>query len=254
MKKVMWLAAAFCLLTISTAIAQGPKMPSTGLSTSVDLGYVSKYVWRGIAFNPDPVFQPSITVSHPSGLSLNLWGSMDTTSIAGKSGDFTEADYTLNYAWEANGREMNLGLAYYSYPNTSDPSTSEVYMSMCLGGVFYPSITVYYDIDEAESYYLTLSAGKDCVTLWNKTPQVNLLASVGYGSSKHNSYYAGVDKSALTDATISAGMPYSLKNGMTLTPVVSYSIILDSGIKAAMKSAGVDRNNFYAGVTLSTSY
>ena len=53
MKKI-WLTAAFCLLAVSTATAQWPEEPSTGISTSVDLGYIGKYVWRGLTINPDP--------------------------------------------------------------------------------------------------------------------------------------------------------------------------------------------------------
>ncbi|MEN6371359.1 MAG: TorF family putative porin [Armatimonadota bacterium] len=249
------LTAAICLLLVSAAVAQEPELPSTGLSTSVDLGYVSQYVWRGIPFNTDPVFQPSITVSHPSGFSFNLWGSMDSTNIAGKSGDLTEADYTLNYAWEAKGREMNAGLSRYTYPNTSDSSTSEVFMSMCLGGPLAATLSANYDFDEADGYYLSLGVGHDCATAWQKAPKLGLSAKLSYGSNKFvKYYYAGVDKSALTDVLFSASMPYTMKNGMTFTPNASYSMIINSDIKDAMKAAGEDRNNFFAGVTLSTSF
>lgn len=258
MKKVtmtVCLTAVFCLLLVSAALAQEPELPTTGLSTSVDLGYVSQYVWRGIPLNTDPTFQPSITISHPSGFSFNLWGNMDTTNIAGKSGDLTEVDYTVNYAWEAEGRDMNIGVGHYTYPNTADPSTSEAFISMCFGGPLAATLSANYDFDEADGYYLSMGIGRSCATPWKKAPELGLSAKVSYGSDKHNEYYyAGVDKAALTDVLFSASMPYKLKNGMTLTPNASYTMILNSDIKNAMKAAGLDRNNFFAGVTLSTSF
>ncbi|MEN6521353.1 MAG: TorF family putative porin [Armatimonadota bacterium] len=275
--RLVCLTAVICLLSVSAAFAQEPELPSTGLSTSVDLGYVSQYIWRGIPLNTDPAFQPSITISHPSGLSFNLWGSMDTTNIAGKSGDLTEADYTLNYAWETKGREMNAGVSCYTYPNTTDSGTSEIFMSMCFGGTLAATLSANYDIDEADGYYLTLGVGHDCATAWKKAPKLGLSAKVSYGSDKFVKYYYNgysemnksrsaktaikpgyympqVNKSAFTDVILSVSMPYTMKNGMTLAPNVNYTMIIDSDIKDVMKAAREDRNNFFAGVTLSTSF
>lgn len=257
--KSICLPAALCVIAVlaSAALAQDDVGSVTaGISTNLDLAYVSKYVWRGIPVNSDPSVQPSLTITHPGGLSFNFWGSMDTTGIAGKSGDFTEIDYTLNYSWTAKNLEMNAGIVSYTFPNTSFDSTTEVYASVCPGGNYSPSLALNYDFDEANGLYASLGAGYTCPLPWNKkAPSMGIAAKVSWAASSYNKfYYNGADKSAFTDALITASTPITVSPKVTVTPIVSYSRTLDGDIRDAMAGAGLDEDNFFAGLTVSSSF
>lgn len=242
-----------CALVVAGTAVFADDEPT--LSTSLDLACVSKYVWRGIPVNDDAAAQPSLTVEHANGLSLNFWGSMDATDVAGQSGNFTELDYTLNYVWaDRSGHPLNVGLIVYTFPNTDFDTTSEVYGSYCFGGKYSPIVAVNYDFDEANGYYASLSAGYDCVIPGSrKAPSLGLSAKLGCGSANHNSFYYGADKDAITDGLIAAALPITVSDRITITPSISYSTIIDSDLKAAVRANDLKTDNFFIGVTVSSS-
>jgi uncharacterized protein (TIGR02001 family) len=246
-RRLLGFLGALCVL-----LTAGSAVFAQELSTSIDLAYVSKYVWRGTVPNPDPAFQPSITISHPSGASFNFWGSMDTTDIAGNSGNFTEEDYTLSYGWEAAGHSMSAGYIYYAFPNTEFNSTQEIFYSIGIGPT---SFAVNYDFDEAKGLYGSIATGYD----YNITPgkpvatPMSLSAKLGFATSGYNDAYFGVDKFGLVDLVLSASAPFETKK-LTITPSLSYSTVINSDISDALSAGGVDKNNFIAGLTVSAAF
>jgi uncharacterized protein (TIGR02001 family) len=249
-KRLGYLIAISCLLTLSAGLAFAQ---ATDISTNVDLAYVSKYIWRGTVQNDDPAFQPSITLSNPSGVSFNFWGSMNTS--AGNSGNFTEEDYTLSYAWTAGTKAMSAGYIYYAFPNTAFASTQEVYSSICFGGPLCTTFSMNYDFDEAGGFYGALSGGYAC----NLTPSksvpttMNLSAKLGFATSGYNDFYFGVDKTALVDFVLGASVPYEAGK-MTITPSLSYSMVVNSELGDSLSASSVGKNNFVSGLTLSSSF
>lgn len=246
-----------CLLVLcfaaSVVCAEGlPKWDMT-----LDNAYVSEYVWRGLQLNPDATYQPSLTFSdEESGVSINIWGSMDTTDVYGQSGSFTELDYTLSYGWDASCCGMSAGWIHYTFPNTEFAGTNELFVSSCFGGTLSPTLGINLDVDEAKGFYASLGAGYDCAFPWLKGEEkkLNLSAKVSFGSDNYNDFYYFTNKFALTDASITASMPFTVGEKMTLTPSVSYSTLLDSDIKDNVEAAGLKADNFYGGVTLSMSF
>lgn len=252
--KLFYLAmAVFALVAIAAAaIAQESEEADSSNSISLDLAYVSKYVWRGIPLNPDPAIQPSLTFEHKCGLSLNVWGSMDTTDVVGKKWDVTEIDYTLNYGWKLGGHEMTAGVVSYTFPNTDAPTTSEVYSSYCFGGKFTPTVQVNYDFVKADGFYASLSSGYECGLSYSKAaPSLGLSAKVGFGTANHNKFNYGVDTTGFTDVLVGVALPINVGSNITVTPSVNYATIINSHIRDAFKAADLDRNNFYAGVVVS---
>jgi uncharacterized protein (TIGR02001 family) len=232
------------------AVAAEEVAPS--ISTKLDLSYVTEYVWRGLELNPDGAVQPSLTFEHPSGVSLNLWGSVDTTDVFGNKWDLTEVDYTLNYAFKAKtGHVANTGVIYYTFPHTDFDSTTELYGSYCFGGDFTPTISVNYDVDEADGFYASLSGGYNCAFPNKKAPTLGMTAKLSYGSSSYNDFYYYVDKSAFTDLTLGVALPFAVTEKVTVTPSINYSTIVDGDLKDSVKAAGLDGDNFWAGVTVS---
>ncbi|MCE5322258.1 hypothetical protein LLG46_02960 [bacterium] len=239
-----YLTAGMCLLLMAGCAAYAQE----GLSTNVDLAYVSKYVWRGTVPNPDPAFQPSITISNPSGLSFNFWASMDTTNISGNSGNFTEEDYTLTYAWKS----MSAGYIYYAFPNTTYPSTQELFFNTPLGSKLPISLALNYDFDEAKGLYGALSTSYDYAMKGGNS--MSLSAKLGFASSGYNDFYFyGADKTGLVDLVLGVSMPFE-SGKMKITPSVTYSTVVNSDLKDALSANGVDENNFIAGLTISSAF
>lgn len=241
------LTAMCCAFAALAAPAQAQQV-----TTKLDLPYVSKYVWRGTVPNPDPAFQPSLTLTHKSGVSLNLWGSADATDINNEQGHLTEVDYTLNYAWTAGKLGMNAGLIDYTFPNTAFATTSEVYASACFGGTLSPTVSVNYDFDEANGYYASLSGGYACAMPWKKGTQttMNLSARLSFASSNYNKLYFSAAESAFTDLLLSASVPFTVGKTVTITPGLSYSTVLDGALRDGVK----DPDNFFTSLTASMAF
>jgi uncharacterized protein (TIGR02001 family) len=228
-----------------------------GVSTSLDLAYVSKYVWRGMVVNDDPALQPSLTFAHSNGLSLNFWGSLDTTDIAGEKGNITEVDYTLDYEWAIKKTGLNAGVSYFTYPHIGAEATGEAYVKACFGGDWSPSLGVNYDFKEIKGTYLSLGLSRDCNLTPGKEKNPRLLglsAQLGYGTATYNSGYFEVDKATFNDVLLSASLPCEVNDKLTVTPSISYAALLDNDLKQATRDIGNDTSVLFGGVTFSYAF
>lgn len=251
-RTIHYFVATCCALAALVIPTQAQQAATPSITTKLDLPYVSRYVWRGTVPNADPAFQPSLTLTHKSGVSLNLWESMDTTSINKEQGHATEIDYTLNYAWTAGKLGMNAGLIDYTFPNTKFPPTSEVYASTCFGGKFSPSLSVNYDFKEANGYYASFTTGYACTMPWNKDAptNANLSARLSFASANYNQLYFGAAKNAFTDLLLSASVPFTMAKTVTLTPALNYSTVLDG----ALRDGVAHPDNFFTSLTASVAF
>jgi hypothetical protein len=125
MKKGILLAAVILLSTAGFAQAQEGE-----LSGTVDLTYLSEYIWRGFAlYDSQSAIQPSIDLDlYGTGFGLNvLWSRANT----GRFENAEEVDLTLSYSsgcfeYETYATGYTVGWMYYSYPDqpTDGSSTS----------------------------------------------------------------------------------------------------------------------------------
>ncbi len=220
---------------------------------SIDIPIVSKYVWRGIEANEDPVFQPSLTVDLGSGLSFNLWGNMDLTGFGGeagygnRSGEFTELDLTGEYSKSFGTLSVAVGIISYIFPGIG-ATTHELYGTVSADVLSSPSLSLYSDVDEVKGSYFLLGAGHSFALTAGPLTGIDLSVSLGYGSGSYNRGYFGVDKAAPVDLVASIGFPMTVAN-LNITPSVLYSSVMDSEIKEALDKSGY----FLASLTLSLS-
>ncbi|MEY3657533.1 MAG: hypothetical protein RL425_294 [Pseudomonadota bacterium] len=112
-------------LAATPALAQDEE---TGpLDISFSIAAVSDYRFRGVSLsNGDPAIQPSLTVSHESGLYASLWGS----NIANNDGDDIEIDATIGLSKEVGSLTLNAGGIYYIYPGASEYDYAELFGSV----------------------------------------------------------------------------------------------------------------------------
>ena len=190
----------------------------------------SGYLWRGLLLTDGPVFQPSFTISQDE-LSLNLWGNMDLDNVNGLGGELSEVDLTLDYTREIGDCSFSTGVGYYGYPHTGIAGTNEAYVSISLDKHLSPTVTVWRDFGETDGTYCALELSHSFIC--NSERTLDLSTGVGWGNSKNNAACFGVPSSALTDFYLGAGMQFDAGCGLSITPSVTYSRILDGALRKA---------------------
>jgi uncharacterized protein (TIGR02001 family) len=129
------IAAAAALLAATTGTAVGGNVSAT-------VGLVSDYDFRGISQTlNDPAFQAGLTYTSDTGLYYGLWGSNvdfqgSSPGATYKNSDIdrpsTEMDVFLGFSGE-KVVGYDLGVIYYSYPNSGELNYAEAYASVSKG-------------------------------------------------------------------------------------------------------------------------
>ena len=175
----------FVAAAVSTpAFAQDEEVTGAGspFSLSGGISVVSDYRFRGISLSDEEIaLQPTLTLSHESGLYAGVWGStMPDSPLSGKF----ELDLYGGYATEiASGTSVDVGMIYYTYPGNRDWAGSADYVEF-IGklshdiGPLSATGTVAYAPDQksqGDSWYYNLGLSSGIPN----TP-VTLRAGVGY--------------------------------------------------------------------------
>jgi len=260
---MLW-STKFSWVVLVSLIVAGQASALEDVAVDVSIDYAGKYIWRGQALTDDPVVQPSVTLSKDK-LSLNIWGSMDTTNWNSSnykdSGEFREIDYTLDYTDAlpgVDGATYSAGFIYYSFPtvsNTAD-ATSELYAGVGFDCVLSPTATLYYDVDEVGGFYASfgISHSLDISELGLSEDMINSLdlsATLGYADRKYNNDYWSNSVDAINDLVISATIPVKLCSNATLNASCNYVSLLDSSIKRNATSQKSDYVYGSIGVAMS---
>ena len=100
-----------------TADAAKEEEASGPFELELNLTGVSDYRFRGISLSDkDPAFQPSITLSHESGVYASVWGS----NVAENDGSDIEIDYIVGFAPTIGPVDLDINATYYSYPGATN--------------------------------------------------------------------------------------------------------------------------------------
>lgn len=265
MKRNVLLAISVILIllfvSILPAVAEDEK-PSADLSVSV----LSAYIWRGQELSKDSaVIQPSMTVGY-KGFSANMWGNLDTDPYTATAGENTtsslnETDLTLSYDKSFGMLSVGGGYIYYGLDGAD---SQEVYLSMGLDTLLSPSLTVYRDIGSFPSWYFLLGVSHSFE--FTEKIALELSGSVSYLKSEDSDDYPKVDDNGeptadkfenFHDGVISASLPISVAEYITVTPAVSCTFALSGDASDEMKARsknGDDNMFIYGGVTLSIAF
>lgn len=246
----MLVKTAMMLLSITLIYAAvSPCCATEEPSMSVDFEafQASKYVWRGLVCNDEPVVQPSLTVSWQSGVSLNLWGSFDQTDFGDAKGKFSELDYTLGYDWKSGGKDWTVGYAVYTYPNTTFADTSEILASCEFGGSWGANLSLAWDVGEADGLYLNLG--------WARTAllggrSVDICGGLGFADKRVSSYYYGVPSAGLSDASVCLEVPIDSHGGWSITPSIVHTRVLRRSLREAVERP----DNYVFGVRVTKTF
>jgi len=244
--KKMLLTTMTLLMMISAAL---PALAFGPLDLEADMTYMSKFVWRGLVFNPEAVLQPSFSAGI-LGIGFNFWGNMDMTDINGKSGEFTEIDWVASYGLPLPFVDLDFGLIYYDLI-ADDDATAEAYVSGSMGFLLNPTLSIYYDFMDADGAYV--NAGISYPVALGPEINLELGASVGFGDSSYSDFYFGVDSTGMTDFLITASVPFHPIPFFTVTPNVNYGTQMGD-FKTATDNADGESDAFFYGLSASFSF
>jgi len=212
-------------------------------SGDVYAGVYSQYLWRGIDFSGNlPVVQGGTDISLGK-FTVSYWTNMQLVTEQefaefGQSGEITETDLVLDYSTDLSELvSLSVGNITYTF-NAADalPTTNELYASATLNTLLSPSLTAYWDWDEAqkdgvEGLFFTAAIGHT-VELMDKAA-LNLGALVSY--NKEN-FGVAENYSDFHNYELSASIDYSPIENLTITPSVLFSEALSDDAKNALES------------------
>ena len=235
----------FCL---NIAKAQNKEKPLAG----GDLSLYSKYVWRGLVFDEDPVLQPDFWMQ-AYGITMIFWGNMDLTDQDGEYlGQFNEWDTFIDFSLGSYGAMIfGGGLYYLNFPSSSGeegPSTAEVsaWISGDITGS--PALTIYWDIWQYHGIYANLNLSHGI----NFGPgNLSVSSSLGWGDAKHNLQSGVADAGGWLDFQVDASYSFMIHRMVTLIPAMHYSTILQDDIRDEYSKAGVNADGFFFSVSAS---
>lgn len=254
LKRSIALVALLLLTAASGVRAEEEAAPSA----SVDIAFLSQYIWRGFELSKDSlVIQPSVTVGY-MGFSFNLWGNLDTDFYGDDRSEaiWNETDMTLGY--DTTVGPVNLGVGYIYYALDGIDDSQELYASFGLDVLLSPTLTVYREIAHLPAWYLNLSLSHSFDLPRDIT--LDLGASAGYYFSDDDDFSEAGNPNekyrSLHDGLLSVGLTIPVGKYMTCAPMVAYSFPLSGKADDLLTEASFsnDSNYFYGGVTFSLTF
>ncbi|MEN6359431.1 MAG: hypothetical protein ABFD59_05165, partial [Smithella sp.] len=259
-KRIMTVALLALMLTSMPMAARAAEEPQPAekkqeeakVTGEIAASVLSAYIWRGQELSRDSVvIQPSATVNY-RGFTANIWGNLDTDpySVTGgeNSSNYTETDVTLSYTHKFGIVSAGAGYIYYGLaaaaPGGPDLLDSqEIFVSLGLGTILAPTLTVYKEVDHYHQWYATL--GISHTFALHEKVGLKLAAQASYLKSDDETTYAEYDSDSLAttdkfnnfhDGVVSLSLPVAVTGNLTITPTVSYVFPLSDDAKYEMRA------------------
>ena len=123
------------MASLATAVMMGAGIAKADVSVTAD--FASAYVFRGVTFNDEAVFQPGVEVSgfplpeEIGSFTVGAWGNYDIGDYDGNlmSSEFSEIDLYASYTLPIEFVDLSGGYTEYTYPN-GGPADKEVSASI----------------------------------------------------------------------------------------------------------------------------
>lgn len=234
---------ALALAAIAAGVSAQAQESASALSVTVDVTYVSDYVFRGQQVASDSI-QPSIEASYAD-FYAGIWHSNDINS-SGTS----ETDFYAGYGFSLNDNiRLDAGVTRYTYNGQSGGDTTEVYVGASFDVLLNPSVYYYYDFDR-EANTVEVSIGHSfAIDAINSS--IDLSAAAGYVSKQGTA--AGQINDDYTYYVVGASIPYKLSETATLTVGVDY-VLNDTESASGFSATGNDDDKFVGKVGISIGF
>lgn len=201
----------------------------------------SKYVSRGLVINDYAVNQGEVIAeiaTAQSSFYAGMWYNFDLHNENNYDFSITEINYTLGWTEEFNKVSFDLGLINYQLPKEdhADDSTTEIYTTLALNTKYSPAITIYYDAEDINSYYLSLAAGHSIeLQRFNATWSVSF--SLGYAGAGSGEIFSMDDEASpayepddfdggLIDALVVTTLDFNITDNLKTSFTLSASALM----------------------------
>ena len=246
---------------------------------SIYADVLSAYVYNGLQYNDEAVFQPGLDVAGPFGFGYSLWANMDLTdnpasTAPNSAGEWSEVDLSLN--WTAPGvgpLTFSAGGLYYIYPQssstvaTSDDGTVaavsqapadgsyQVFAKVAADFPLAPAVKFCHELDNTDDWIVLFTVAHG-FELMDKLA-LNLGAVLGFAGDYYvESNYGSGTGAAFTHAQFDAALSYALTEKASVALKGSFSTLLDGDLRDDVDAGGVyaDSDVFFGGVNASYSF
>ncbi len=246
MKKMVIVGIA---LILATLVVSSPALAAIEVEGDAYVGYYDKYLWRGFDLSGGtPVVQGGVDLS-AKGFTLSYWTNIQTKDdvVLGNNvsgGDATETDVILDYTFSPTEMlSVSIGTIWYALDGAAD--TKEAYLGLALDTILEPSLTVYYDYDQADENALFYAASIGHSIELNDALGLSVGALVSYNDE---SDYAVGSYSDWHNYELSASVDYAVTDQLSVSP----SFLFSEGISDEAKEA-ID-SEMVAGVSVTLTF
>ena len=259
-------------LLILAAVAA--PMSAWAAEGSIYADVLSAYVYNGLSYNDEAVFQPGLDVAGPLGLGYSLWANMDLTdnpssTAPNSAGEWSEVDLGLNWTAPSVGPlTFSAGGLYYIYPQssstvaTNDDGTVAAVSTAPADGSYQvfakaaadlplaPAVKFCHELDNTDDWIVLFTVGHG-FDLMDKLA-LNLGAVLGFAGEYYvESNYGSGTGAAFTHAQFDAALSYALTEKASVALKGSFSTLLDGDLR---DDVDADRDIFFGGVNASYSF
>jgi len=236
-------------LTLALVAVSTPALAAIEVEGDAYVGYYDKYLWRGFDLSGGtPVVQGGVDLS-AKGFTLSYWTNIQTKDdvVLGNDvsgGDATETDMILDYTFSPTEMlSVSVGTIWYALDGAAD--TKEAYLGLALDTILEPSLTVYYDYDQADENALFYAASIGHSIKLNDALSLSVGALVSYNDE---SDYAVGSYSDWHNYELSASVDYAVTDQISVSP----SFLFSEGISDEAKEA-ID-SEMVAGVSVTLTF
>jgi uncharacterized protein (TIGR02001 family) len=212
---------------------------------SASLGVYDKYLLRGIDLSDSTAVTQGAAEISANGFKLGVWANAQlATDGAYDGGRVNEVDLTLEYGFDL-GEIFSLSVGNVSYALEDLDDTNEAYVGATVNTLLSPTLTAYWDWDEAEENGLFYSAAVSHTFEPCSHAGVNLGALISYNDK---SDYSVGNYSDWHNYELNASVDFKPIENLTITPSLLYSAPISDEAKRAIDS------EWLAGINLSYSF
>jgi hypothetical protein len=242
-------------------------------TVEVNAQAASEYNFRGMTNNERGVLQTDMAIDLPtkletSSVTLKAWSNFDLSNDVGDAwfpdghaGEPSQIDLLASYSETYRGFDITSGLVSYVPQNADDfpfveerGETKEFFVDIAHPGPFgiVPSLTLHYDFDEVEGWYLNTAVARGFPI--NEKLALDLRLSLGHSDSRQSDWNYGLRASGLADLQGSGRLTYQLDKNTTLHLSVNGSTIVDSDLRDWFDVLGIDADTYWAGIGVRWTY
>ena len=266
-------------LALLILAALAAPMSAWAAEGSIYADVLSAYVYNGLAYNDEAVFQPGLDVAGPLGFGYSLWANMDLTdnpasTAPNSAGEWSEVDLSLNWTAPSVGPlTFSAGGLYYIYPQSSSTVATnadgtvesvsqapadgsyQVFAKAAADLPLAPAVKFCHELDNTDDWIVLFTVGHG-FDLVDKLA-LNLGAVLGFAGDYYvESNYGSGTGAAFTHAQFDAALSYALTEKASVALKGSFSTLLDGDLRDDVDAGGVyaDQDIFFGGVNASYSF